>query len=159
MLIIWLLRLNHLLVYELESSSVSVAIVASIQHHAQCILLHSGTETGSDGCRASHGGADVHLQQPGVEVTPQDEVCTIELEAGLTRLHAVLRRQESLDYGSSHTRKHHFLPQTTSTRSREPGAELSTRPHALSRQGRVTTCAWLEIFLNGVVAEMDRAER
>lgn len=80
-----------------------------------------------------HGGAGVDLDEPGLEVSPQNEVCSIELEAILTGFYMVLGHPHGVGDSSFHRRVDDTTPCASSAPLLQVLLEAGAGPHVMAR--------------------------
>lgn len=148
---------SHLLIDELKGSRVTAAVQSPINDHTQSVCLHTSTETGSDSCGRCHGGAGIDLNQPGPEVFPKHKVGPIELKAGLPALHSVLGGLQGVDHSSLHARYNDTRPGIWGAHLLQVSLKPLTGPHVVGGQHRVPVAGGLQVSLDGIVTQVDRA--
>lgn len=80
-----------------------------------------------------HGGAGVDLDEPGLEVSPQDEVGSIELEAVLTGFYVVLGHPHGVGDSSFHGWIDDATPCSSSAPLLQVLLEAGAGPHVMTR--------------------------
>lgn len=147
----------HLPPQKFKVANVTVSVQFAVHHNLDGIFLHLGTELGRDGSGGVHGGAGVDLYEPGLEVSPQDEVGPIELEAVLTGFYVVLSHPHGIGDGFFHRWIDDGAPCCPSTPLLQVLLEAGAGPHVMAREQRAALLVILEAPLNGVVAQVDGA--
>lgn len=123
----------HLPPQKLKVADVTVSVQFAIHHHLDGVLLHLGTELSCDGSGGVHGGAGVDLDKPWLEVSPQDEVGSVELEAVLTGFYVVLGYPHGIGDSSFHRRVDDATPRSSSAPLLQVLLETSAGPHVMTR--------------------------
>lgn len=80
-----------------------------------------------------HGGAGVDLDEPGLEVSPQDEVGSVELEAVLTGFYVVLGHPHGIGDCSLHRWVDDAAPGSPSAPLLQVLLEAGAGPHVMAR--------------------------
>ena len=147
----------HLSPQQLEAADVAVSVGLAVQHHLDGVLLHLRAQPRRDGSGRLHGGAGVDLDQPGPEVAPEDEVCAVQLEAALARLHVVLRHLHGVGDGPLHGRVDDAAPHGPAAPLPQVLLESGAGPHVVTGQQGAAVLVVLQVLLDGVVAQVDGA--
>ena len=85
------LRLRHcwLSVHHLPAARVRRPVSSPVHGHLDHVLQHGAAQSGRDAGGGPEGGGGVNLQQPGLEVAGQHEICSVQLVAILPGTAAV----------------------------------------------------------------------